>query len=275
MSAMFDGGSSGARLRSSPGPIALEGVVNFRDFGGRPTTSGARVKQGRLYRSGHHGGATDADLAALAAIDWALIADLRRASERAREPARRPASFKGVVLEHEGPPEAAVPPHLAFLAVPDATPQMVVERMTDGYRGYPFDPPYVALWRKYFRALGEVDGAVLVNCHAGKDRTGVLAALTLHTLGVARDDILEDYLLTNAHNRADERMAGLSESFLRDHGKPVSEALLRQVMRAEPQYLEATFAAIEARHGSIDAYLETTLGVTPAVLRALHERLLE
>jgi protein tyrosine/serine phosphatase len=255
-------------------PIVLEGVVNFRDFGGH-AAAGGRVKTGRLFRSGHHGEATDADLARLNSIDWALVADLRRASERTRDPARRPASFRGVLLEHEGPPEAAVAPHLAFLAVPDISAAVIVERMTEGYRGYPFDPTYVTLYRRFFAALAEADGAVLVNCHAGKDRTGVLAALTLAALGVGRDEILEDYLLTNTHNRVEARIPGLAANFLRDHGKPVSEDLLRQVMRAEPQYLEAAFATIESRHGATEAYLNEVLGVTPQVRAKLYARLLD
>jgi protein-tyrosine phosphatase len=261
-----------AELESGP---PLGGVVNFRDFGGQQAAGGRRVVPGRLFRSGHHGDATDDDLAALANLGLGLVVDLRRPAERQRIPSRRPEPFEAVLIEHQGPLEAALPPHLAFLAAPDATPALIVEQMTAGYRGYPFDPAYVEVYRSFFPALAAAQGPILIHCHAGKDRTGFLAALTLHTLVVAQDDILADYLATNRHNRAEDRIPELSAAFLRDHGKPASAPLLRQVMRAEAAYLEASFEAIRARHGSTDVYLENVLGVTPALRGRLAAKYLE
>ena len=62
--------------------FSLEGVDNFRDFGDYAPAAGRRVHPGRLYRSAHHGQATDADLAAIAALNIAVIVDLRRGEER-------------------------------------------------------------------------------------------------------------------------------------------------------------------------------------------------
>jgi protein-tyrosine phosphatase len=253
--------------------IELDGVVNFRDFGGAPTGAARKVVTGRLYRSGHHAAATDADLDRLADLDFALIVDLRRPPERARDPARRPAVSRAKVLEHAGPQDQPLPPHLAFLAEPDASPQRVAQQMIVGYRGYPFDPHYVAVYRDYFAHLAQADGPVLVNCHAGKDRTGFLCALTLHALGVQRDDIFADYLATNRHNRADQRMAELVAQFEQNHGRRVSEDLLRQVMAADARYLEAAFAAIDAEHGDMDAYLADVVAMTPARRKQLQARL--
>jgi protein tyrosine/serine phosphatase len=253
--------------------IQLEGVVNFRDFGGAATADGRRVKRGRLFRSGHHADATGADLERLAEFDFALIVDLRRPPERANGPARRPPASRAVVLEHGGPSDQPLPPHLSFLAEPDASTERVREQMSAGYRGYPFDPHYVALYRDYFARLAEAEGPVLINCHAGKDRTGFLAALTLHALGARREEVLADYLATNAHNRADARLGGLLAQFEATHGKPVSERLLRTVMAADAAYLEAAFEAIEAAHGSVDVYLEAEIGVRPAAREALRARL--
>lgn len=251
----------------------LEGVINFRDFGGAPVGNGRTVRTGRLYRSGHHATATEADLERLAEFDFALIVDLRRPPERARDPARRPATSRAQVLEHRGPEEQATPPHLAFLAQPDASPDLVTRQMIVGYRGYPFDPHYIAVYREYFGLLGEIDGPVMINCHAGKDRTGFLCALTLHALGVHRDDIFADYLATNRHNRADERMTEMMEQFARNNGRPASEPLLRRMMAADAAYLEAAFEEIEARHGAVDAYLEAVVGLTAAQRDGLRVKL--
>jgi protein tyrosine/serine phosphatase len=253
--------------------VDLGGVVNFRDFGGVPTFDGRRVRSGRLFRSGHHAAATEADLQRLAALDFALFVDLRRPPERARDPARRPNAPRAQLLEHKGPDDQPLPPHLAFLAEPDASMELITAQMIVGYRGYPFDPHYVAVYRDYFALLAALDGPVLVNCHAGKDRTGFLCALTLHALGAHRDDVFADYLATNRHNRADERLVELTAQFEQNHGQPVSEALLRHVMAADAAYLDAAFAAITEAHGDADAYLAEVVGVTPKAREQMRERL--
>ncbi len=256
------------------GVSEFEGVTNFRDFGGMPAEGGRTVKRGRLYRSGHHALATDADLERMAALELAMLVDLRRPAERLRDVARRPEGFDAVVLEHQGPVENAVAPHLAFIADPDATTDQVNAGMQVGYRGYPFDPHYQRMYRDYFNQLAELDGPVLVHCHAGKDRTGVLCALTLEILGVSRADIYADYLETNRMNRADERLAEMAKGFEATHGRPVSEDFLRYLMAVHPEYLDAAYAAIEEVHGDVPAYLKAVLGVDETVLDAIRSRLL-
>lgn len=254
--------------------IELDGVINFRDFGGGPGAGGKRIRTGRLFRSGHFAAATDADLNQLATLGFRLFVDLRRPPERMRDPARRPAVAEARILEHQGATDQPVAPHLTFLAEPGATPARVSDQMTVGYRGYPFDPHYVAVYRDYFALLAELDGAVLINCHAGKDRTGFLCALTLHVLGSPREEIWADYLATNRHNRADARLAEMAVQFKATHGHAPSEPLLRAMLSADAAWLEAAFAAIADRHGDADAYLAEVIGVTPERRDAIRERLL-
>ena len=82
---------------------ALEGVDNFRDFGGYATACGRGVKPGRLFRSAQHAEASDADLAAIRAMGLSAVVDLRRPSERNRQPSRRWDGFaaKVIVNDHE------------------------------------------------------------------------------------------------------------------------------------------------------------------------------
>jgi protein-tyrosine phosphatase len=254
---------------------AFEGVLNFRDFGGGVGAGGRRVRSGRLYRSGHHAGATDADLRRLADLGVALWVDLRRPPERARDPARRPDQPDARLLEHQGPTEQTVAPHLAFLARPDATADMVSQGMVAGYRYYPFDPHYVRMYRDYFELLAELDAPVLINCHAGKDRTGFLCALTLHVLGAPDDEIRADYLASNTQTRSEARLAQMTEQFRQTHGHAPSADLLRAMQSVDLAYLDAAFAAIAEQHGDTDAYLEAVAGVTPAMREAIRERLLD
>jgi protein tyrosine/serine phosphatase len=254
--------------------IELDGVINFRDFGGGAGADGRRVRTGLLFRSGHHAAATETDLERLAALGFRLVVDLRRPPERARDPARRPEGSIARVLEHQGPTDQLVAPHLTFLAEPGATPARVSEQMTVGYRGYPFDPHYVAMYRDYFGLLAELDGPLLINCHAGKDRTGFLSALTLHVLGAPREEIVADYLATNRHNRADARLADMTAQFKETHGHAPSEALLRAMLSADAAWLDAAFNAIAENHGETDAYLAQVVGLTAAGREAIRDRLL-
>lgn len=252
----------------------LDGVINFRDFGGGQGADGRRIQLGRLYRSGHHAAATDADLQQLAAMNFALFVDLRRPPERARDPARRPAPTSARVIEHNGATDQLVAPHLAFLGQPDATAGKLGEQMAVGYRGYPYDPHYVAVYREYFALLADLDGPLLINCHAGKDRTGFLCALTLHALGAPREEIWADYMATNLHNRADARLADMATQYQETHGHAPSEELLRAMLSVDGAWLDAAFAAIAELHGDTDAYLSEAIGVTPAQRTAIRERLL-
>ena len=157
------------------GPVLpQERLHNFRDFGGRPGAEGRRVVRGRLFRSGHHARATEADLAALRELDLRLVVDLRRAVERRERPSRRPDPFEAMVIEHAGPEDVQeLAPHLAHLAAPDVDEAKIRERVRTTYGGYSADETYVEVWRRYFPALAAADGPILIHCHAGKDRTEI------------------------------------------------------------------------------------------------------
>src|SRR5207248_694977 len=137
--------------------------------------------------------------------------------------------------------------------------------MTDYYRKAPFDERHVDLFSRYFAALAELDGPMLIHCAAGKDRTGLLAALTHHVAGVHPDDIAADYLLTNDPARMAQRLPMVMQYIEEISGRTPDAAAVLTVMGVEATYLEAAFGEIEARFGGPDAYLERVLGVTPAV----------
>jgi protein tyrosine/serine phosphatase len=132
----------------------------------------------------------------------------------------------------------------------------------------------VDLFRRYFRALADSDGAILVHCAAGKDRTGMICALTHHVAGVHRDDMLADYLLTNDEARIAARVATMGRWIERHLGRGASDAALRVAVSVHPAYLERAFAAIEAREGSLDGYLQHTLGLDAAARERVRQRLL-
>src|SRR5690606_38048218 len=138
---------------------------NFRDYGDYASAAGRRIAGGRLLRSAHHARASDADLERLAGLGLAAVLDLRRPSQRRDQPSRRPPGFAGLVVEsaHDDGGEA---PHITFLKTADLTVDAGRAFMTGTYRELPFEPAHLDLFGRYFRALAEADGAVLIHCAA-------------------------------------------------------------------------------------------------------------
>ena len=249
--------------------IAFEGIDNFRDFGGYAAGLG-RLKSGLLYRSAQPARATPGDLAKLADLGVALIVDLRRTNEREREPWP---GFPAQVIENDigqdGLDEWAT-----FIAASDLTVESFRAYMVDYYRKAPFQRRHLDLYRRYFRALAEGEGAILVHCTAGKDRTGILCALTHHLAGVHDDDIVEDYLLTNDAERLEKRLPMIREVIRETTGRAASDEALMTAMRVEAEYLAEAFAVMAERHGSLDGYLDQALGLDEPLRGRLHTRLL-
>lgn len=237
----------------------FERIYNFRDYGSYPTPHG-RLASGRLFRSGHHHGATPTDLARFGAHGIDTVIDLRGDSERASYPCTRAEGFAGDVLFAPGETDGRDPavPYADFedAAAADA-------RMRAIYRLLPFVPALAGTYRLFLDALIERPGASMVHCFAGKDRTGIAVALVHHLTGVHHDDLMADYLRSSDPALIERRIAGEGPAIRAQHG-PRSDAALRRMFGVEPQYLEAAFAAMTDRHGSIEGYAEAVLGVTPA-----------
>ncbi|WP_292072985.1 tyrosine-protein phosphatase [Brevundimonas sp. UBA7534] len=256
----------------SPRLLRFDAIDNFRDYGDYATAAGRRVRPGRLLRSAHHARASDADLERVKALGIAAVVDLRRPGERRDQPSRRHEGFAAAVIEG-GLDDGAEAPHIAFLKSGDLTPDSGRRFMDMTYRRLPFDAAHLDLFARYFRALAQADGAVLIHCAAGKDRTGFLAALTHHLLGVGRDDMVEDYLLTNTAVDLAGRAPAIARRLEKMTGRVASDAAVVAFLGVEAAYLEAAFAEIEARHGSVDAYLEQALGVDSALRAGIEARL--
>ncbi len=254
--------------------LPLDNVMNFRDFGGYPTKDGARVAPVTLWRSASFAGANEADIARLNGLGVRFVVDLRRPEERAMEPNRWPGEGVDVVAEGAEGIEGglAMPPHLAALLQSDLNADGVRGYMLGAYRGFVEEERYVRLFAEWFRRLDETGGPAVVHCAAGKDRTGFICALTLHVLGVDEEVIFGDYELTNAVVDMDARMPRIRERMQERLGRAISPATLAPMMGVHRDYLHAAFEAVAERAGSLDSYLENTLGVDAARRERLRAR---
>lgn len=248
----------------------LTGVRNFRDFGDYPTRDGARVRKGVLFRSAHFAETTPDDEAALDALGLDLVLDLRRPAERQWSPNRWPGDRGGarVVTSDVGEDEIE-PPHIAFLRHGDLTPDSVDAFMLETYDRIPFEDRHLVLFADWLRALAEQETYGVVHCAAGKDRTGILCALTLHILGVPDSLIMDDYLLTNdavdIEARLPDRVAQMSVQL----GRPLDPAAMRPMMGVDARFLSRALATIERTAGSREAYVRDALGVGTQELKAI------
>lgn len=252
--------------------IAFEAIDNFRDYGDY-AAGDRRLRRGLLYRSASQARATDADLEKLAGLGIRVIVDLRRSNEREREPSRRWSGFAAEVLENDIGQETADEWH-TFIQSSDLTAASFRAYMLDYYAKAPHQARHLDLYRRYFQALARTDGPILVHCAAGKDRTGIICALTHHVAGVHDDDIVSDYLLTNDPERLETRLPQIRQAVQEATGRDADDEALMTAMRVEAEYLEMAFHVMRAQHGSIDGYLQEALGLDADLRARLHDRLL-
>lgn len=242
--------------------VQLAGASNFRDLGGYPTADGRTVKWGRIYRSADISGLTDADLQTLADRHIATVCDLRGSDEVSSKPDRLPAGATGYNLPAGSENVRAMTASLlsARPAGRDSLLRAFYGR-TDHLR---------AKYRPLFdQLLALPDGqALLFHCTAGKDRTGIGAALVLSALGVDRSVILKDYAATDYYWQG-----GSKETVARMVANGADEKTVRAMLAADPAYLQITFDAIDRQYGSMNQFLTQVMGLTPetlAILRTKH-----
>jgi protein-tyrosine phosphatase len=239
--------------------VPLQGASNFRDLGGYPGHDGRRIRWRRLFRSAHLGALTAADQATLASMQLAHVVDFRGTAERAAAPNRLPG-----VAEHSLAIEPTVVQHMDALVAAGRTLNgaLVSELMCDLYRG--LVRHQADRFAELFERLLSAEAPLVFHCTAGKDRTGIAAALVLFALGVPRDVVRSDYLLTNQLFQ--------HPPLPRNDTPPEALAVL---WRVQDGFLDAALQVIDDEHGGVDRYLRGRLGLSDAALDALAARYLE
>jgi protein-tyrosine phosphatase len=256
--------------------LNLEGGCNFRDCGGYETVVGGRLRWGRLYRSGLLALLSPAAAAEVRALGVRTVCDLRRTAERELHP-NPPLGADVARFEWDTEAESSPIRDRAFGNSTDM--RTVHDAMLGMYSRMPF-----ALQPRLAGAFAALDhageGAAIIHCTAGKDRTGVAVALVLDALGVRREAIVEDYVLTNTavdlHTQLlgrDGTGAGLAATA--DTLRALSPVARQAMLAANPDYIHASLVAVEQRHGSVGAYLRDELGIDATLLERLRERLIE
>lgn len=258
--------------------IEIDGAANLRDLGGWSTTGGGRVRHGLVYRSTDLSGLTDAGVATVAGLGLRTVFDLRSDVERAAKRDRLPDGVDDVHLDvladMPGNPAAQMAELDKLLDEPGLLGQFlagieVADTMAGAYRGMVALPSALASYRMMFASLAEACGSpMLFHCTTGKDRTGWGAAVLLELLGVAREDIFDEYLLTNTQILP--LTAPMYATYAANGGDPDE---LRPLLGVEAGYLEAAFDEMTATFGTVEGYFTDGLGLAASFIADLRAEL--
>lgn len=262
-------------MENSHEMVAIGGSVNLRDIGGWSTGSGRRVRCGHLFRS-RALDRLDADgLKAVSSLGLRTVIDLRTAAERRASPDACPAGVTWVACDVLGDMPAGVPARLAqVLAEPRNAADLVgggkIQAMFEhGYRQIVALPGAIRAYRDFIVLLSSGGRRpLLFHCTTGKDRTSWATAIVLTVLGVSRDDIMRDYLLTNVELRP--ALQPVLDAFAMAGGDP---ELLEPVLSVRSAYLDAAFDQAGRCYGSMDGYLTSGLGVSDRLRQRLRDEL--
>lgn len=241
--------------------IEIEGLSNFRDFGGVDAGSGGKLRSGRMFRSAHSDGLTAAGVSALKALGVEAVVDLRGDGEidisRSGELERRGIRRIRVPIEPLGPRLIAESAAQEVVSA-DALHQIMVKC----YQSYVAERAH-CLASALNAVLGCADRPFLIHCFGGKDRTGVVVFLLLTLLGVSRKAILDDYLRTNLlWDRREGAPPGVDQSVF-DQGK-----------ETRLEHLDAFLGEADARFGSLQGFMDDGLGFGDEKTKLLRQRLL-
>ena len=262
--------------------LPLEGAINFRDLGGYRTKDGKYVRWGLLYRSDHLVNLTEKDYAYLNALGIRTVCDLRTGFERERSPTAwrgKPPEFLIAPVGDDNSIRGSIATlKRAFESGGDPT-EYLRRPANGGDAGYAdMLFAYQDQFARVLHRIANSNDPALTHCTGGADRTGIYSALLLETLGVPRDVIVEDYLLTRRYF-LDEKNIGENAKQMQTMlglDRPPDPAFQRRLGSSmNSGRLESMFRAIDAKYGSFDAFLKDGLQVSEGDVERLRRRLLE
>jgi protein-tyrosine phosphatase len=233
--------------------IPLKGASNFRDLGGYVGHAGRTVKWRTIFRSDHLANLEPEDLVQLQNLGLQHAFDFRGVEESQAQAYAWP-QMKRHSLSIE--PTVVQRLQAQYLTGKPLTAADALDAMQTTYRD--FVKSDSNRFAQLFEHLLDQAEPLLFHCTAGKDRTGLAAALILTALGVSQADIWKDYLLTNQlYKRNSTGVTTLSPD------------VAKIVWEVQESFLNAALDEIQIRHNGIHNYLHSQLGLTPAALSRL------
>ncbi len=255
--------------------LEFECLDNTRDLGGMITADGRRIVSGKLIRSGQLFFASENDISKLKKIVGA-VADFRTDKEVSEKPdPELGCTSLHLPILHDlsaGVTKEKKPDENAFEEI-SASNSLAVKYMRSVYSSFVESEAAIKGYRRFVRLLLENEsGAVLWHCTAGKDRAGFASVLTETLLGIAWDDVVQDYLYTNTC------LSSEVERLVRHFSKDADEKRLnamKTLFSADEDFLAAMQKNADRLYGGLDGFIAKALGVTATEREALKAKYLE
>lgn len=232
--------------------LPLSGGYNFRDIGGYRTSDGRYVKWGKILRSDDLSALTPGDLTYLASIPIRSVVDFRSKQEIDMAQDKIPLKDTKYYQLSIEPGNLNDLRNFVNLKSDDVEDKM---KVMNEY--FVTQEDAIAQWKEFFRILQQDgDEPLVFHCSAGKDRTGMAAALTLLALGVPEQTVMDDYMLSNRY------LTGKYKEYIDLYPQ------LKSLFLVKPEFLQAGLDKMKKEYGSAEKFLTDKLGVDIDQLRA-------
>lgn len=265
------------------GSLGLTSIENARDIGGWTTEDGSTIKTGLLFRTANLHDASDEDLATLQDLNVKKVVDLRMGYEKLLKKNKKVPGSEYVELSPMGIPNIAVLQTDDWKNLISAIKLGVMDTyMENMYRQLVTDPRAIKAYKQFFVELLEMDDdeAFLWHCSAGKDRTGIAAALIMAALGCNEETIKEEYARTMLYY-ADASQAAYDKAYKYTHIKWIASEF-KQYETVKPEWLQIAldvYSRYDEDNGDavtgMNIYLREKLGLSEEDIATLQTRYLE
>ena len=234
--------------------LPITGGFNFRDLGGIELKGDRRIKWGKLFRADELTHLTEEDLEYLGGIPITSVIDFRAESEIKRSPDRLPPSAQFTY------PIAITPGAMRTEGLQNGRGKnSFSDQMKQMNRLYVSDPACVRAYRVMFAVIqNNLSAPLIFHCTAGKDRTGMAAALILFALGASEETVIEEYMISK------ERIADKYKHFVERYPRA------QPIFTVKRSYIKAGISQIKKEYGSINDFLTKTLKADIPRLRKLY-----
>lgn len=265
--------SAGEPLIVADRSLHFADAPNFRDTGGYRTEDGRWVRMGLLYRSDTLAKLNDDEVQALQDLEVKLVCDLRTAGEIESSP---DVSIPGAewlhldVFASTGDITALI---TNAITSGDVEQQQELlgdgkseQLLVDAARAFIDNAEVRGVYQSMYERISDTDNlATVFHCTGGKDRTGWAAASFLLLMGVPRDVVMTDYLLSN------EYLAAQNQGTLDAVKGLIDPALLEPVLVQRAEYMQTSFDTLDAEYGTIEKYFTDGLGLDASTIDTLRD----
>ena len=243
--------------------LKLEGSSNFRDLGGYESSNGMKLKKGLIYRSDSLSYLSKGDIKKIQKVGIKTVCDFRSDIEMDEYPS--PFNSETVPKLNHLPIKTLGTQDLKELSTrKGVTSQELADELQEHYVLYVTQ--HKNTYSKFINTIASGEIPLVFHCFAGKDRTGYGALLFLAIMGVKKEIIIEDYLLTNDFYKG---------PIISEDWRDSSSKLLKPLFEARVDYINAAFNEIYSKYIKIEDFVVKELDVEAKTIDIMKKRILE